>query len=180
HDLRKEIENFIFFDRGVNVIVLRFQQLGLFLAKGPLGDLGLRSFGRTFPFAERRLATANDQQADTETQARKELSQLHHSKSLLSRTLTSIQPRARPGAFLPGDWQLTLPVIGSQWPTCPRSVLTSSASALSAVTVCGMRRRICEPLIPPQLSSGPATTTFLSIPACQHPRWPHGFTNAPA
>ena len=65
-----------------------------------------------FPLAEGGLATADHQQADTESQARKKLSQLHHSKSLLSR-FAARQPILLPDLPI-FDWQLTLPVIGSQ------------------------------------------------------------------
>src|SRR4051812_34123225 len=94
HHLWKQVENFIFFDGGVDVVVPGLQQLGLFFAKGPLRHLGRRDLLGAFPLAKSGLATADNQQADTKSQARKKLPQLHHSKSLLSR-LASRQLPAR-------------------------------------------------------------------------------------
>src|SRR5205823_6557460 len=56
---------------------------------GPLRDLGGRRLSRTFPLAQGLLATADNQQPDTKSQARKELSQLHHSKPFFPDRLTS-------------------------------------------------------------------------------------------
>ena len=76
------------------MIVLGLQQLRFFLAESLLRDLRGRGLPGTFPFAQGLLATADNQQPDPKSQARKELSQLHHSKPFFPDRLNVSQFRS--------------------------------------------------------------------------------------